>query len=157
MDAVMWAPWIPPRTVVAPRAATAVAGSPVVRKVAAAAALPAARPMLMAFLPGRAKGLDANTPCSLPNATAEPACHNRLHSVQNGPGERVTILLLYTQAQLCLGAQLLLCCQTHVRAMRREAPWCINSHGCVCGCTIRKLQHSMLQMNLKIHFQQQQL
>ena len=55
------------------------AGSPVVRKVAAAAALPAARPMLMAFLPGKAKGLDASTPCSLPNATAEPACHNKLY------------------------------------------------------------------------------
>ncbi|KAA6425503.1 MAG: hypothetical protein FRX49_04401 [Trebouxia sp. A1-2] len=73
MEAVMWAPMTPPRAVVAPRAASPVAGSPVVRKAAAAAALPASRPMLMGFLPGRARGLDASTPCSLPKATAEPA------------------------------------------------------------------------------------
>lgn len=72
MEAVMWAPMTPPRAVVAPRAASPVAGSPVVRKAAAAAALPANRPMLMGFLPGRARGLDASTPCSLPKATAEP-------------------------------------------------------------------------------------
>ena len=35
--------------------------------------LVAARPMLMAFLPGNAMGADFNTPCSLPKATAEPA------------------------------------------------------------------------------------
>ena len=51
-----------------PVAASAV---PLPMKTAPAARLPAARPRLIAFLPGRLRGLEGSTPCSLPKATAE--------------------------------------------------------------------------------------
>lgn len=48
------------------------AGSPVDRKAAPEATVPAAMPRLATFLPGRLSGALPSTPCSLPKATAEP-------------------------------------------------------------------------------------
>ncbi len=71
-DAVTWAPRVPPAAVVATRAATPRVGLPVARKVRPATALTPRRARLMVSLLGRERGLEAITPCSLPNATAEP-------------------------------------------------------------------------------------
>lgn len=81
MEAVMWAPMTPPRAVVAPKAATPVVGSPVIRKAAPAAVFPASKPILSGFFPVNAKGLEARTPCSLPKATAEPAMLQSNHQI----------------------------------------------------------------------------